>query len=98
MRRILVDNARRKKARRHGGGCQRVELEGLDAVASEPPEDLIRLDEALTKLAQQDREVAELVKLRYFGGLTLEQAAEIKGISRRTAGRYWNYVAAVVVS
>ncbi len=91
MRRILVDNARRKKAQRHGGAHQRIELEGLDAVAGELPEYLVRLDEALTKLAQQDPEVAELVKLRYFGGLTLEQAAEIKGISRRTAGRYWNY-------
>jgi RNA polymerase sigma factor (TIGR02999 family) len=91
MRRILVDNARRKKTQRHGGGHERVELESLDAVAGEPPEHLLRLDEALTKLAQQDPEVAELVKLRYFGGLTLEQAAEIQGISRRTAGRYWNY-------
>ncbi len=99
MRRILVDHARHKKSRRHGGAQQRVELEDLDAVAGEPaptgssaaPEYLLRLDEALTKLAQRDPEVAELVKLRYFGGLTLEQAAEIKGISRRTAGRYWNY-------
>lgn len=99
MRRILVDHARHKKSQRHGGAHQRVELENLDAVAGEPPptrsgaaaEYLIRLDEALTKLAQQDPEVAELVKLRYFGGLTLEQAADIKGISRRTAGRYWNY-------
>jgi RNA polymerase sigma factor (TIGR02999 family) len=91
MRRILVDHARHKRSQRHGGTHQRVELENLDAVAGEPPAYLIRLDEALTKLAQQDPEVAELVKLRYFGGLTLEQAAEIKGISRRTAGRYWNY-------
>ena len=91
MRRILVDHARHKKSQKRGGAHQRVELESLDAVAGEPPEYLIRLDDALTKLAQQDPEVAELVKLRYFGGLTMEQAAEIKGISRRTAGRYWNY-------
>ena len=63
----------------------------MDISFSEPPEDLLRLDEALTKLAKQDPDVAEVVKLRYFGGLTLEQAAQIKGISRRTAGRYWNY-------
>ena len=91
MRRILVDHARRKKSRRYGGAHHRVELDGLEATVSEPPEDLLRLDEALTKLAEQDPDVAELVKLRYFGGLTLEQAAEIKGISRRTAGRHWNY-------
>ena len=91
MRRILVDHARRKKSQRRGGGHQRVELGSWDAAAGEPPEYLIRLDEALTKLTQQHPEVAELVRLRYFGGLTLEQAAEIKGISRRTAGRYWKY-------
>ena len=91
MRRILVDHARRKKSQRRGGAHRRVELDGLEAAVSEPPEDLLRLDDALTRLAEQDPDVAELVKLRYFGGLTLEQAAEIKGISRRTAGRYWNY-------
>ncbi|MDI6451780.1 sigma-70 family RNA polymerase sigma factor [Anaerobaca lacustris] len=91
MRRILVDHARCKKSQRRGGNHQRVELESLDSVVSEPPEYLVRLDDALTKLAQEDPELAELVKLRYFAGLTLEQAAEIKGISRRTAGRYWHY-------
>jgi len=58
---------------------------------SERSEDLLKLDDALTRLAQEDPEVAEIVQLRYFGGLTLEQAAEVKGISRRTAGRYWSY-------
>jgi len=91
MRRILVDHARQKKSQRCGGTHQRVELDSLDVAAGEPPEYLIQLDEALTKLTQQHPEVAELVELRYFGGLTLEQAAEIKGISRRTAGRYWKY-------
>ncbi len=91
MRRILVDRARRRKSQKHGGGHQRVELENLDAVTEDLPEYLVQLDDALMKLAQQDPEVAELVRLRYFGGLTLEQVAEIKGISRRTAGRYWNY-------
>jgi len=91
MRRILVDHARRKKSQRRGGAHHRVELDKLDESVSERSEDLLRLDDALTRLAEQDPDVAELVKLRYFGGLTLEQAAEIKGISRRTAGRHWNY-------
>jgi len=91
MRRILVDHARRKKSQRRGGAHRRVELDKLDVAVSEPPEDLLRLDEALAKLAEQDPDVAELVTLRYFGGLTLEQAAEVKGISRRTATRHWNY-------
>jgi RNA polymerase sigma factor (TIGR02999 family) len=91
MRRILVDNARRKKSQKRGGGGQRVDLDNLAVVGKNPPDDIIELDEAMTKLAHQEPEVAELVKLRYFGGLTLEQAAKAKGISRRTAGRYWNY-------
>jgi RNA polymerase sigma factor (TIGR02999 family) len=91
MRRILVDNARRKKSHKHGGGRQRVELDKLDTSISEPSESLLRLDEALKRLEKQDPDVADVMKLRYFGGLTLEQAAEIKGISRRTAGRYWSY-------
>jgi len=91
MRRILVDNARRKKSLRHGGDRQRLGLDDLEVPLSERPDDLIRLDDALARLSQQDPEAAEIVKLRYFGGLTLEQAAEAKGISRRTAGRYWSY-------
>ena len=59
--------------------------------STNPSDDLIELDEALARLADQDPEAADLVTLRYFGGLTVEQAAKIKGISRRTAGRYWNY-------
>jgi RNA polymerase sigma factor (TIGR02999 family) len=91
MRRILVDHARHKKTQKRGGAHHRVELDKLDVLAGEPPENLLRLDEALTRLAEREPDVADLVKLRYFGGLTLEQAAGIKGISRRTAGRYWNY-------
>jgi RNA polymerase sigma factor (TIGR02999 family) len=91
MRRILIDNARRKQSRRRGGGHQRIALDGLEVPGGERPENLIRLDDALAGLAEQDPEVAEIVKLRYFGGLTLDQAAEIRGISRRTAGRQWNY-------
>ena len=91
MRRILVDNARRKRSQRHGGDRQRIALDDREIASSKLPEDLIKLDDALTKLVEQAPDVAEIVKLRYFGGLTLEQAAHAKGISRRTAGRYWNY-------
>ncbi len=91
MRRLLVDNARRKKSERRGGRRQKVDLDNLRVAIENQPDDLIELDEALTRLAGEDADVADLVKLHYFGGLTLEQAAEVKGISRRTASRNWNY-------
>jgi len=94
MRRILVESARRKHRLKHGGGLQKVELDSADIAIGEPPEDIIALDEALAKLAEEEPIVAELVKLRYFAGLTLEQAAEILGVSRRTADRYWAYARA----
>ena len=93
MRRILVENARRKKRLRHGGAFQRVELS--ESVAVEPDErpgdDLIALDEALVKFAQKDGLKADLVKLRYFAGLTIPQAAQALGISHATAERHWVY-------
>ena len=92
MRRILIDRARRKQAERHGGGRQR---QPLDAVAApEPDEELLALDEALGKLAAEDPVKARLVELRYFAGLTGEQAAEVLGISPATADRYWAYARA----
>ncbi|MFC1603475.1 sigma-70 family RNA polymerase sigma factor [Planctomycetota bacterium] len=91
MRRILIDNARRKKSQKHGGHQQRVDLDYIGVADKNMPGDLLELDEALIRLTDQDPEVADLVKLRYFGGLTLDQAAKIKGISRRTAGRHWKY-------
>ena len=91
MRRILVDVARRKKSQKYGGDRQRLDLDNLRVSSNSQPDDLIGLDEALTKLTNQDPEAADLVKLHYFGGLTLEQAAKMKGISRRTAARYWKY-------
>jgi len=94
MRRILIDNARRKQRLKHGGGQQRVELEDADLAIEEPSDNLLTLDEALVKLTEEDQVVAELVKMRYFAGLTIEQAAEILGISRRTADRYWAYARA----
>ena len=94
MRRILIENARRKKSLKHGGGHQRVDLDDANLAIEVPSDDLIALDEALTKLAEKAPAVAELVKLRYFAGLTVEQVAEIQGISRRTAGSHWAYARA----
>jgi RNA polymerase sigma factor (TIGR02999 family) len=92
MRRILIDSARRKQTQKRGGGLQR---EPLDAVAApEPDAELLALDEALEKLAAQDPQKARLVELRYFAGLTGEQAAEVLGISPTTADRHWAYARA----
>ena len=92
MRRILIDNARRKQARKRGGGLHRQPLEGV--AAPEPDDDLLALDEALQKLADQDSVKARLVELRYFAGLTGEQAAEVLHISPTTADRHWAYARA----
>jgi RNA polymerase sigma factor (TIGR02999 family) len=94
MRRILVDQARRKKTTRHGGKLGRLELQPDLASAPEPREDLVALDQALDQLAANDPVKAELVKLRYFAGLTLAEAAEALGMSERTAGRHWTYARA----
>lgn len=90
MRRILVENARRKKAVKRGGDHQRVSLDDSDVVATEN-DDILPLDDALTKLEQHDPLAASLVKLRYFVGLTMPQAAESLGMSQRTAERNWTY-------
>ena len=92
MRRILVENARRKQSRKHGGKHTKVDIEDKDLAITIPSDDLIALDEALTKLAAEDSQRAELVKLRYFAGLSIDQAAEILGISRATAIRQWSFV------
>jgi RNA polymerase sigma factor (TIGR02999 family) len=94
MRRILVDQARRKKAIRYGGGLIRQGLEPHLVAAQEPREDLIALDQALDQLAALDPIKAELVKLRYFAGLTLADAAGVLGLTERTAGRDWTYARA----
>jgi RNA polymerase sigma factor (TIGR02999 family) len=94
MQRILVENARRKRRLKHGGQCERVEVELADLPTRMPPEELLALNEALEQLQQQDPIKAKLVTLRYFGGMTIEQAAAILGISRVTAHRYWTYVRA----
>ena len=91
MRRILVDRARKKQSAKHGGGRVREPLDEANALAPEVGEDLVALDEALEQLAGRDAEAAELVKLRFFVGLTSAQAAEALGISPRTADRAWTY-------
>jgi len=94
MRRILIENARRKRSSKHGGDRQRIALDAVDFTIKEPSDDLIALDEALSKLYEKDPGVAELVKLRYFAGLTIEQVARFQGISRRTAIDRWAYARA----
>jgi RNA polymerase sigma factor (TIGR02999 family) len=91
MRRILVDNARRKRSLKHGGEFKRVELDAIEATGELSAEDVLAVSEALEKLADHDADKAELVKLRYFGGLTVEDAANVLGISRATADRHWQY-------
>lgn len=91
MRRILVESARRKARLKHGGGLERREIDEADAIAMSDPIDMIALDEALEKLTREDKVKADLVKLRYFAGLTAEQAGRVLGISRATADRYWTF-------
>jgi RNA polymerase sigma factor (TIGR02999 family) len=99
MRRILVDNARRKNSLRAGGHHQRSDIDeagpwALTLSDKSPSDDLLALDEALEKLNKTDPRNAELVKLRYFAGLSLDQVAKIEGVSRRTATRWWTYARA----
>jgi len=94
MQRILVEAARRKRRLKHGGGQTREELDELNLVAPEVPEDLLALDEALTQLAAADPRAADLVRLRYFAGLTIKQAAEVLGMSPRSADFLWAYARA----
>ena len=91
MRRILVEAARRKKRLRHGGGLERVEVEAMDLPAPMPDDELLALDEALTRLAEINPQGAEVVKLCFFAGLTQEQAAKELGVSVSTVERLWAY-------
>jgi RNA polymerase sigma factor (TIGR02999 family) len=99
MRRILVENARRKKSLKSGGAHQRVDFNNAIASIENYPysDDLIALDDALTKLSKKDKTKAELVKLRYFAGLTIDQTAEFLGISPATAKRCWTYARAWLI-
>lgn len=96
MRRILIDNARRKKSLKRGGDRRQIDIDRLALLGDDnaPSDDLLALDEALEKLSRENKIEADLVKLRYFAGLTGEQAAEVLGISRSTADEHWAYARA----
>jgi RNA polymerase sigma factor (TIGR02999 family) len=98
MRRILVEQARRKRRLKHGGQFQRVDLDSACAVSQPQSIDLVALDEALTKLAADEPAKAELVKLRFFAGLTMPESAAALGISLATAERYWTFARAWLYS
>jgi RNA polymerase sigma factor (TIGR02999 family) len=94
MRRILIDNARRKGSLKHGGARERVSLESVDLVSLASPDELLAIDDALAKLASEDPDAAQLVKLRYFVGLSVEEAAGMMGLSRTSAYERWTYARA----
>jgi RNA polymerase sigma factor (TIGR02999 family) len=94
MRRILVDNARRKRTEKHGGQRRRVELKDVAAGADSAADDLLALDYALTRFAAEDPVAARVVELRHFAGLSIEDAAAALGLSRATAYRHWTYARA----
>jgi len=94
MRRILVENARRKRAAKRGGDRAKVELDHIEIAVSDVSDDLLELDEALTQLSVADPKAADLVKLRYFAGLTIKQAAEVLGVSPRSADSLWAFARA----
>jgi len=94
MRRILVEKVRRKQRVKHGGGLQRVEMDDERLVCPVPADQVLAVDEALERFAQEEPDKAQLVKLRFFAGLSIEEAAEALGISRATASRHWTYASA----
>lgn len=94
MRRILVEKARQKGRQKHGGGVRRVELDDDQWVSATTPEQLLAVDECLAKLAAEDPTAAEVVKLRYFAGMSIADAADALGIHRATAHRHWTYARA----
>jgi RNA polymerase sigma factor (TIGR02999 family) len=94
MRRILIDRAREKQTEKRGGGRQRLDVDAIDLVTTATPDQLLALDEALAKLARTDPAAARLVELRYFAGLTVDEAGKSLGLSTATAYRHWNYARA----
>ncbi len=98
MRRILINNARRRKAVRHGGGQQRLDIHSIEVAAHRNDDEMLAVNDALEKLAAHDSRKAELVKLRYFAGLTNEEAASLLGISEPTAKRDWTYARAFLLA
>jgi RNA polymerase sigma factor (TIGR02999 family) len=94
MRRILIDQARRKGRAKRGGERRRVDLDDADLVSLAAPDELLLIDEAIDRLAAEDARAARLVRLRYFAGLTVEEAAELSGLSRSSAYEHWSYARA----
>jgi RNA polymerase sigma factor (TIGR02999 family) len=94
IRRILVENARRKRAKKAGGAMSRTNLDEAAAIVDPEPDDLLALDEALAKLSREDSAATEIAKLRLFAGQTVDEAAQILGISRTTGFRHWTYARA----
>ena len=94
MRRILIENARRKSSARHGGFLKRADVDDLEFPTAAPPDELLALDEALERLAQAHPEEAQLIKLRYFVGMTQDEAARVLGVSRRTVNSRWAFARA----
>ena len=94
MRRILIDRARQKRSQKRGGAHKRLDVDAIDLATTAPPDQLLALDEALVKLARGDPTAARLVELRYFAGLTVDEAGKALGISTATAYRHWNYARA----
>jgi RNA polymerase sigma factor (TIGR02999 family) len=91
MRRILVENARKRQSVKHGAGRERFELDDLDLLVKPPPEEILALDEALSRLETEDPEAARIVQLHFFAGQSIEEVAGILGVSRATAYRQWSY-------
>lgn len=96
MRRILIDHARKKATRKRGGSAQKFSLEDADLTIDNPPPELLDLDDALTRLAAEDRVKAELVQLWFFAGLSLKEAGALLGLSPSTTDRYWAYARAML--
>jgi RNA polymerase sigma factor (TIGR02999 family) len=96
MRRILVENARRRKRQKHGGGHRRVDLEDQDVPVPPPEDEILALNEALDRLAKEDPEAAQVVMLHFFAGQSMEEIAEVLGVSRATVYRHWSYARAVL--
>ena len=94
MRRILIDHARRRQAAKHGGGWKRIELDQINTPDRASEDTLLSVDEALEALSREDGKAAELVKLRFFGGFSVEEAATVLGVTDRTARRYWRFARA----
>ena len=94
IRRILIENARKKGRVKHGGGHHRVDLDDAQTIMNGPRDELLALDEALTRFSAMEPAKAELVKLRYFAGFSIDEAADLLQISRTTAKRYWSYARA----